>query len=123
MGINANVVVKQTTRHGLHLSQLSITGHDATNDTVRLLCAAISMLSRTVMHTIAAKETCVVQMDAPRPGTVALAVQAIPPHLNGWFAGVTSIALQGLHDLSIEFPEQFLLKISDSDGNAISIAQ
>ena len=119
MGINATVVVKKGDRDTLYLTELHIAGHDTTKSETRLLCAAVGMLSRTLIHTLAARKACAIYVDAPRTGNLSLIVKEIPTRLNEWFAGVSSVALQGLRDLAFEFDKQFVLKINDSDGNVI----
>jgi len=76
-----------------------------------ILCAAVTILLRTVGKVLTHRKGMVVFRDVAKPGVFSILVQKYEPENLSWLLGVTDTLVGGLEDLVEEYPENLKLEI------------
>lgn len=73
------------------------------------VCAAVTILTRTVVRTLEANTALTVRFNAPEEGVLDLEVLEIPMDQQSWLKGVSDLLYRGLRDLSGDAPGEIVV--------------
>lgn len=101
------------------LSRMDLSGHagywEGGDDPA---CAAITLLVRSVARLVASLDDWTVNGEARKPGALSMEIEKRPMDSDVWLRGVTDTLLQGLGDISQEYPNSINLKLEKmNDGS------
>ena len=96
------------------LRTLNMEGHAGSGEKGNdILCAALTILVRTALHTFANEDRLSVESRAEREGEAALAIRSCATGSRDWLKGITDYLLTGLHDLAAEYPGKLSIVMSE----------
>lgn len=101
----------------LLLTSLEVHGHEIDPRREFLLCTALSMHVRTVLHLLQHTADLSAEIDVPHEGSTIIHQISVSPQLTEWFSGVSALFLQGMRDLAAQFPRQFSLTVTVAERN------
>ena len=99
------------------LRRLQSDGHASGETQPNIVCAAATMVMRSVARVLVAQSDIVVNGTVPSEGTLTIGVQSCPGNRREWLSGVTQVLVSGLVDLADEFPQQVRLDITSDSLN------
>lgn len=98
-----------------HAEGVGKTGDGLSDGGFNLLCAAVSVLSRTAARTLEGRPGLTLKGEAPKPGNLWFRLERWDLRDEDWLKGVGSYLLTGFKDLEEEYPRILQLRVTYSE--------
>lgn len=97
------------------IKNLEVLGHASSSIDNKVICAAVSCLSRTVCDIATRLKGVKSDFSAPMAGNVMLNIHDVDSCVQERFSGITDYFLIGIIGIKLDYPESIKLKINNKE--------